>query len=105
MLGDFGEAVAIEAFDLDKAPSGSSGFDAITKDGKTVQIKANRTSSTIGLRGEADLLLVLSILDDATFETLYFGDFKPVRDMCNYSARDNKWTIPTAALRRLSAQV
>jgi len=41
LLGDFGAFVAIDHYKLEKAPSGSSGFDAITQDGKTVQIKAN----------------------------------------------------------------
>ena len=34
VLGDYGECVAIAHYDLDKAPAGSEGHDATTKDGK-----------------------------------------------------------------------
>jgi hypothetical protein len=37
----------------------------MTAEGLKVQIKANHSSSTIGFRGEADLLLVLKIEKDA----------------------------------------
>ena len=36
LLGDFGECVAIEYDGLTKADSGSSGYDALDKDGKTI---------------------------------------------------------------------
>src|SRR5688500_15209361 len=61
LLGDYGEYVAIEAYGLLKAPGGSSGFDALTHDGQTVQIKANHAADQIGFRGEADLLLVVKV--------------------------------------------
>src|SRR5436309_7531128 len=57
LLGDYGEYVALANYNLRKAPSGSDGYDAITTTGQKVQIKANHAASTIGFRGEADLLL------------------------------------------------
>jgi len=39
LLGDYGEFIAIEKYNLTKAPSGSGDYDAVTKDGKTVQVK------------------------------------------------------------------
>ena len=70
--GDISEAFCIESYDLTKAPTGKSGFDATTKDGKTVSIKflweINKYRA-IALSGgsnrkeyaykDADLLLVL----------------------------------------------
>ncbi len=56
LLGDFGEFIAIDHYGLTRAPAGSQGFDAFTPDGRSVQIKANHASSSIGFRGEADLL-------------------------------------------------
>ncbi|WP_412473622.1 DUF6998 domain-containing protein [Halobacteriovorax sp. YZS-1-1] len=62
LLGDYGECIAIDHYGMDKAPAGSAGFDAITEDGKTVQIKTNNAAKQIGFRGGADLILVLKVL-------------------------------------------
>ena len=100
LLGDFGECVAIEHYGLTMAESGSSGFDAINKDGQTIQIKANYSSKSIGIRGEADLLLVIKVKVDGSWEELYFGDFKKALSNANFSARDNKHSISIAALKK-----
>jgi len=103
LLGDYGEFLAIDHYGLTKADAGSSGYDALTPEGKTVQIKTNHASQTIGIRGEADLLLVLKVQADGTWEELYYGDFKAVIAIANWSKRDSKHSIPVRALQRLSA--
>jgi hypothetical protein len=40
---------------------GASGFVATIPDHGTIQIKANHASQTISIRGEADLLLMVSV--------------------------------------------
>jgi hypothetical protein len=102
LLGDYGEYVAISNYNLTKAPGGADGYDANNADGLKVQIKANHSSSTIGFRGEADLLLVLKIESNAEWKELYYGPFKPVREKATYSKRDNKYMIPVAKLRELT---
>ena len=101
LLGDYGEFICINHYNLEKAPSGSEGYDALTKDGKTVEIKTNRASGQIGFRGEADLMLVVSVADDGEFEEIYYGDFKLVKENSRYSARDNKNTISISKLKKL----
>ena len=101
LLGDFGEFIAIEHYSLKKAPSGSDGFDAITSEGKTVQIKANHSSGTIGIRGEADLLLVIHVTHNGDWEEMYFGDHKEVIDKCSFSKRDNKHVIGITKLKKM----
>jgi hypothetical protein len=64
-----------------------------------VQIKANHSSSTIGFRGEADLLFVLKVESNAEWRELYYGPFKPVKEKATYSKRDNKHMIPVAKLQ------
>lgn len=105
LLGDYGEYLAIEQYKLIKAPSGSDGFDALTKDGKKVQIKANYSAKQVGIRGEADLLLVLSITKDAGFEEIYFGSFKFAKGHANFSKRDNKWMVGIQKLRKLNSEL
>ena len=102
LLGDYGEYVAFNNYNLKKAPSGADGYDAITVDGLKVQVKANHSSSTVGFRGEADLLLVLKIESNAEWREIYFGPFKPVKEKSTYSKRDNKHMIPIAKLQELA---
>jgi len=87
-----------------KGPSGADGYDAITSEGLKVQIKANHSSSTIGFRGEADLLLVLKIESSAEWKEVYYGPFKPIKDQASYSKRDNKYTIPIAKFQGMAKQ-
>ena len=101
LLGDYGEYICIEKYNLNKAPAGSDGFDALTEDGQTVQIKTNHAASSIGFRGDADLMLVIYVGDDGEFEELYYGDFKKVKDNSSYSARDNKQSITITKLKKL----
>ena len=102
LLGDYGEFVAISAHNLTKAPSGSNGFDAITIDGKTVQVKTNYAANQIGFRGEADLLLCLKVFENGDWEEVYFGSFAVVKEKARFSARDNKHMVPISYLRSLT---
>jgi hypothetical protein len=101
LLGDYGEFLARERYGLKKAPAGSDGYDALTPDGRRVQVKANHSSSTIGFRGKADLLLVLHVEDDGSWRELYYGDFASVLKAAHYSKRDNKHMIQVSKLAAL----
>lgn len=105
VLGDYGECIGIDAYGLEKAPPGSNGFDALTKKGKTVQIKANHSVGQIGLRGNADLLLVLKIHEDGSYEEIYFNSFKEAVGLGYDSRRDNKISIPISKLKKLSQKL
>ena len=104
LLGDYGEFMCIESYELTKAPAGSNGYDALTVDNLTVQIKTNHAASSIGFRGEADLMLVIHVKDNGDFEELYYGDFQTVKNNSRYSARDNKQSITVSKLKTLVAQ-
>jgi len=100
LLGDYGEFVAMEAYGLTKAAAGSGGYDAVTHEGQTVQIKANHAASQIGFRGEADLMLVLKVEANGQWNEIYYGPFAKAKALARYSARDNKHMI---AVRQLVA--
>ena len=104
LLGDFGEFVAIEHYGLKKAQAGSEGYDALTKDGKTVQIKTNRAAQQIGYRGKADLMLVIHVEENGNWNEIYFGDYDLVEKNSTFSARDNKRMIPILKLKRLQEE-
>ncbi len=103
LLGDFGELVAIDHYGLTKAPAGSEGFDALTPDHKTVQIKTNYAASQIGFRGVADLILVIGVKSDGSWNEIYYGPFDPVKAAARYAQRDNKHMIAIAKLAKLVA--
>jgi hypothetical protein len=101
LLGDYGEFIAVEVYGFQQAPRGANGYDAITPDGKKVQVKANFAASQIGFRGEADLLLCLKIDLTGDWTEVYFGDFSLVKQAARYSARDNKNMVAVSILKRL----
>jgi hypothetical protein len=68
-----------------------------------VQIKTNFAASHIGFRGTADLLLVLGIKPDGSWEEIYFGSFDAVRSVARFSARDNKHMVAIKKLKALAA--
>ncbi len=102
LLGDFGELVAIDHYGLKKAPPGSDGYDAITPDGKKVQIKTNYAASQIGFRGVSELMLVVGVNNDGSWEELYFGLFEKVKAQARFSARDNKHMIAISKLKQIA---
>lgn len=104
LLGDYGEYLALHAYDLIKAPPGSGNFDATTKDGRSVQIKTNFSAKQIGFRGQADLLLVLGISNNGSFEEIYYGPFEDVQKVATYSSRDSKWMIGVTKLKAMNKQ-
>ena len=99
LLGDFGELFAIDAYGLKKAVAGAPDYDAMTKDGHKVQIKANYSSKEIGFRGEPDMLLVLRFSGDGEWRELYFGPFAPVKAEARHSGRDNKHMMSVSKLK------
>jgi hypothetical protein len=104
LLGDYGELIAVRHYGFLKAPAGSSGFDAVTPEGKRVQIKVT-TSLQIGFRGDADLMLVLRIKDTGDWEEIYFGPFADVVSGAAYSKRDNKQVVQTGRLQDLQRAI
>jgi len=103
LLGDFGELVATDHYGLKKAAPGSGDYDAQTPEGKRVQIKTNYSAEQIGFRGDADLMLVIGVRPDGSWEEIYYGDFATVKQSARYSTRDNKHMIAVSKLKTLRA--
>lgn len=105
LLGDYGEYMSLLLYNLDPVPTGTKNYDALTKDGHTVQVKTNRLASQIGFRGVADLLLVVHVNEDASIEEIYFGPADIVLEQARYSERDNKNMIAISKLKDLRERV
>ena len=76
-------------------------FTNLTMNTHPVHFDANYASKTIGIRGEADLLLVIKVKVDGTWEELYFDDFQKALSIANFSKRDNKHSISITALKKI----
>lgn len=105
LLGDYGECQAIHLYNLVKAKSGTHSYDALTRSGQTVQIKANHSAKQIGFRGSSDLMLVLHVDDKGTISEVYYGPFSLILKNSSNSGRDNKKTITITKLKRLQKEV
>lgn len=80
-IGMIGEAHAARLFDLTLVTASNEGYDALTHDGRTVEVKAT-TRTSVALRAEGrkpDLLAVLFLDPQSLAPTVvYYGSAEPV---------------------------
>lgn len=98
LLGDYGEYLAAKHYEITLAPPRTKDYDAIDAKNRTVQIKACFHSKQIGLRGKANLLLVLRINRDGSHEEIYNGPFDDL-PTGSWSGTDTKHIIQHSQLQ------
>jgi len=72
MVGSIGECLVADAYGLELKTASNKGFDAITLDGREVEIKATQSKS-VAFRSEPEHTIVIKILPNGTFEEAYNG--------------------------------
>lgn len=72
MVGSLGECLVVDAYDLELMPASSKGYDAISKTGTKVEIKATQSKS-VAFRSEPEHTIVIKIHSDGSFEEIYNG--------------------------------
>ncbi|MDG1479361.1 MAG: hypothetical protein P8R54_07200 [Myxococcota bacterium] len=72
MVGSIGECLVADAYGLKLKTASNKGFDAVTRDGKEVEIKATQSKS-VAFRSEPGHAIVIKILPDGRFEEVYNG--------------------------------
>ena len=72
LVGSLGECLVADAYDLKLLPASNKGYDAITKDGLKVEIKATQSKS-VSFRNEPEHAIIIKIMPDGTFEEIYNG--------------------------------
>lgn len=72
MVGSIGECLVADAYQLTLKTASNKGFDAVTVDGKQVEIKATQSKS-VAFRSKPEHAIVIKILPDGTFEEIYNG--------------------------------
>ena len=72
MVGSIGECLVANAYNLELMPASNKGFDAISKSGLQVEIKATQ-SDNFAFRSESEHIIAIKILPDGSFEEIYNG--------------------------------
>ena len=72
LVGSLGECLVADAYDLQLLSASNKGYDAITKEGLKVEIKATQSKS-IAFRSEPEHAIIIKIMPDGTFEEIYNG--------------------------------
>jgi len=106
LIGDIGEAIAIQDFGLEKLSRGTKGHDFKTKDGILVQVKATQAvKGGVGLgliMQSFEHLIVIQLTEDGEYGILYDG-----RGHLIDSVRTHRKTpsLTVNQLRKLNAKV
>ena len=72
LVGSIGEVLSAHYYNLQLLPPGQETHDAVSRDGRKVQIKATQVKS-IGISSEPDYLIVIKILPNGQHEEIYNG--------------------------------
>jgi hypothetical protein len=108
LVGDIGEAIALQEFGLIQLPSGSELHDFVSRDGRKVQIKTTQgtlSGRSVGLgltKQSFEHLIVIQISEEGTYRVLYDGPGSYIDD-----ARQHKKTasLTIGQLQRLNEKV
>lgn len=108
LIGDLGEAIAIQDFGFTKLPEGTPIHDFATDDGKHVQIKTTQAIDPnrgvgLGLTMQSfDHLIVIQISEEGTYEILFDGPGSIID-----KARSHRKTpsLTVSQLQKLNQQV
>jgi hypothetical protein len=72
MVGSIGECLVADAFDLELMAASNKGFDAVSKSGIQVEIKATQSKS-VAFRSKPEHTIAIKILPNGEFEEVFNG--------------------------------
>lgn len=100
LVGSIGEVIVAEHYGLSLLPNSTKTHDAVSKDGKMVQIKATQVKG-ISISSEPDYVIVIRILSDGSWEEVYNGPGKPVWDNAGKMQKNGQRPISLNKLQKL----
>lgn len=104
MVGSIGEVMAAADFGLSLLKASAQTHDALTLDGRHVQIKATQTDR-VALTSEPQDLLVLTLAQDGTASVVYNGPGAPVWAAAGKLQKNGQRQIAVTKLRSLNMLV
>ena len=103
LLGNLGEIYAAEHYDLRLLPESTETHDAVTVDGKNVQVKITQINK-VGIYSEPDYLLVFQVQQDGTIIEIYNGPGRAPWESAGKMQKNGQKSISIARLRQLETQ-
>ena len=102
LVGSIGEVLVAEHYGLELLPNSTKTHDAVSKDGKYIQIKATQKDS-IAISSEPDHLIVIKLLSDGSWREIYNGPGKPAWDNAGKLQKNGQRPISLSKLVGLMA--
>ena len=104
LVGSIGEVIVVEHYGLDLLPNSTETHDAVSADGKYVQIKATQINRIV-ISSEPDYLIVVKLFSDGSWEEVYNGPGKSVWDNAGKMQKNGQRPISLSKLRCLMNSV
>ena len=104
LVGSIGEVLAAEQYDLELLPASAPVHDAISQDGRLVQIKATQIDR-VSISSEPNYLLVLKIEADGSSREIYNGKGSPVWATSGKMMKNGQCSISLSKLSSLMVLV
>lgn len=112
LVGSIGEAAAEAMFNITLVPASSTGYDAVTVDGRKVEIKATFGTTGVAIRptsGRHDnaalIVFKLSKLADVAHEVVYNGPLRLALSAAGTTRSNGQATMSLKRLRQLNDDV
>lgn len=113
LIGDIGETIAIQIFNLEKLETGTKAHDCKTygKKPKFVQIKTTQKKEKPGRialgysQPEFDNLIAIEISEDGMYEVIYNGPGKPILEKFKNRQSKNGYSISIKYLMELNSKL
>ena len=100
LVGSIGEVIVAEHYDLSLLPNSTKTHDAVSKEGKKVQIKATQVKG-ISISSEPEYVIVIRILPDGSWEEVYNGPGRPVWENAGKMQKNGQRPVSLSKLRSL----
>lgn len=104
LVGSIGEVIVAESYGLRLLPNSTPIHDAVSLDGKNVQIKATQVSG-VSISSEPDFLIVIKLFSDGSWQEIYNGPGKPAWDNAGKMQKNGQRPISLSKLQRLMCSV
>lgn len=100
LVGSIGEVIVAEHYGLTLLRSSTETHDAVSADGKYVQIKATQVNR-ISISSEPDYLIVIKLFSDGSWEEVYNGPGKQAWDNAGKMQKNGQRSVSLSKLKTL----
>ena len=100
LVGSIGEVIVAEHYGLTLLPNSTKTHDAVSKDGRLIQIKATQVQG-ISISSEPDYLIAIKLFSDGSWEEIYNGPGKPAWDGAGKMQKNSQRPVSLSKLKKL----